>query len=263
MTGADLPEAVVRATDTLLDALDSRAPGLVEGLHLHGSLAWGEFFRHSDVDAAVTLTRRPDANDLAVLAWAHGEAARAVPDHPLDAFHCLVDDLRRPASGVGPVPVAREGGFVPAGVLADAPVRWAELATRGLTVVGTPASHVGVHHDPEGLAAYARHCLATQWRGVASELATGWRGAGRRDDAAPRYVLGVARLHHLLATGELTSASGAGRYVVARLDPYWHPIAREALRARETPDAPTAYARLTQRGRDVRDFVAWVVSVHA
>ncbi|MGO4957778.1 aminoglycoside adenylyltransferase domain-containing protein [Luteococcus sp. Sow4_B9] len=73
-------------------------------------------------------------------------------------------------------------------------------------------------------------------------------------------VLGVARLHHLLATGRMASKSEAGRYVANQLDEQWRPIGLEALRARERPDEPSRYRSANLRGRDVRDFVAWCVA---
>ena len=78
---------------------------------------------------------------------------------------------------------------------------------------------------------------------------------GRR----PGAVLGVARLHHLLARGELTSKSGAGRYILDALDRRWHRVAREALAVREEAGTAANYDDRTERGVDVRDFLAWAI----
>src|SRR5712692_5094651 len=53
-------------------------------------------------------------------------------------------------------------------------------------------------------------------------------------EAAAWCVLGVSRLHHLLATGAMTSKSGAGRHALAVFDSQWQAIIHEALRARES-----------------------------
>ncbi|HSZ28224.1 MAG TPA: hypothetical protein VK784_00530 [Pseudonocardiaceae bacterium] len=42
-------------------------------------------------------------------------------------------------------------------------------------------------------------------------------------------VLGVSRLHHLLATGTMTSKSGAGRHAQKAFGPRWQPIIAESL----------------------------------
>lgn len=50
-------------------AIDERAPGLVEGLYLHGSLALtGEFFPGSDIDFVAVLPARPGDAELGALA---------------------------------------------------------------------------------------------------------------------------------------------------------------------------------------------------
>lgn len=45
-------------------------------------------------------------------------------------------------------------------------------------------------------------------------------------------VLGVSRLHHLLATGTMTSRCGAGRYAQNVFDPCWQLIIAESLSLR-------------------------------
>jgi hypothetical protein len=68
------PLAVV---DRFLAEIDARAPGLVEGLHLHGSLGFGEYHPgHSDVDFVAVLSRRAGAGDLERLAL-HPDHLRA------------------------------------------------------------------------------------------------------------------------------------------------------------------------------------------
>lgn len=56
-----LPPLVHSTTSTFLAAIDASAPGLVEGLYLHGSLGFGEFFPdRSDVDFAAVLAERSE-----------------------------------------------------------------------------------------------------------------------------------------------------------------------------------------------------------
>ncbi len=253
-----LPDIVLTTATTLASSITTSSPGLLQALYLRGSLCWGEWFPSSDLDFTAVLTRRPDERDLSVLEAVH-EAINESVDFNVDGFYCIDDDLRRSPRLCPPLPVAHERRFSPTGTLDVNPVSWHELSERGITIFGKTPGELEIYTDEAELRAFTRDNLATYWRGIGRQLQAGWFLAGRKDETAAWCVLGVARLHHLLATGELTSKSGAGRYILERLDPRWHPIAREALRAREAPGAPTAYTSLTDRGRDTRDFVLWAV----
>jgi hypothetical protein len=83
---------------------------------------------------------------------------------------------------------------------------------------------------------------------------------GAHDDSVAYLGLGPARLHHLLVTKELTSKSGAGRYVRDSLDPRWNLIARESLRIRESPGTASLYDDSGQRGQDAQDLLTWLIA---
>lgn len=70
----------------------------------------------------------------------------------------------------------------------------------------------------------------------------------------------MSRLHHLLATGALTSKSGAGRYALTAFGPRWQPIVREALRVRERPADASEYEHDPDaRGRDNKEFTCMAI----
>lgn len=256
---AELPDEVRQVCATFLHAMNSSAEGLVDGLYLRGSLTWGEFFDSSDIDFTCVLSRRPAADDLLALEAAHTQIWFEHPQRNFDGHHVLLDDLRAPASQCPPVPVSHAGAFTESGDLDVNPVSWAELATRGIRLQGRDPQVLDIHHHPDELRAFTVDNLATYWARWARDLVLGWPVAGRRDDLVAWCTLGVARLHHLLATGQMTSKSGAGRYVLASLDERWHPLATEALRIREHPDEERTM-RSAQRGKLLRDFVAWCVA---
>jgi hypothetical protein len=134
-----------------------------------------------------------------------------------------------------------QGEFDPAGTIDINPVTWHELAERGLAVRGEIPE---VHTDRNELLAFTRNNLATFWSGTAEQVENGdLEALGGHDESVAFLGLGPARLHHLLATKELTSKSGAGRYVRDRLDP------RESLRIRENPRSSGLYEKAERRGR--------------
>ena len=85
---------------------------------------------------------------------------------------------------------------------------------------------------------------------------------GASEEACCWCVLGVARLHHLLVTGEMTTKSGAGRWGLTNYATRFHPVLREALRIRSgggSEPLPAALLAGERRGRATADFTAYVV----
>ncbi|MFJ8478472.1 aminoglycoside adenylyltransferase domain-containing protein [Kitasatospora sp. NPDC094011] len=256
-----LPPQVSRSTTTFLAAIDSSSPGLVAGLYLHGSLGFGEFYPgHSDIDYVAVLARAPDADALAALAAAHQAVRERHPKPDFDGFHLLRQDLARPPEVCPDLPCTQDGVFRAAAPFYDVnPVTWHELARHGVTVRGPALTKTDVWTNDAALRAYSHDNLATYWSGVAQSLADRPDEAST-DEATAWCVLGVSRLHHLLATGNLTSKSGAGRYALDAFEPRWRPIVTEALRIREASGVPSFYDGAPgRRGRDTTEFTAMAV----
>lgn len=261
-----LPDEVVDLTEDFLRCVDELAPGLVTDLYLHGSLCWGESFEDSDLDFVAVLDHTPTDDELDGLAQAHARVRDRFPERRFEGFHCRRTDLEGPPAAVAVVPVHYQGSFDPEGDIDVNLVTWHELAERGLVVRGElPA----VYTDLEDLVAFTRDNLGTYWRSVLAQVDTaidehGPGAVGGEDGTVAWVTLGVARLHHLLARRELTSKSGAGRYVLDSLDSRWQPLTVDALAIRERPGSASAYDDLgprgqDQRGEDLRDFLAWTV----
>jgi len=125
------------------------------------------------------------------------------------------------------------------------------------TFAGQSHESLGIWTDQERLLEFTRDNLDSYWRGNATALAA-QPNEGAREVACCWCVLGVARLDHLLVTGELTTKSGAGRWGLTYYPERFHRVLREALRIREGgldeyPDDDQS------RGQDTAAFTAYVV----
>jgi hypothetical protein len=106
---------------------------------------------------------------------------------------------------------------------------------------------------------YTANNLDTYWRNIAGQLATSFPNEpeAELDYVCCWCVLGVARLHHLIVTGEMTTKSGGGRWGLSYYDERWHRVLREALRLRE--GGKPKYDDQASRLEDTTDFTAYVV----
>jgi Domain of unknown function (DUF4111) len=255
-----LPAEVTAITGRFLALIDAGAPGLVTGLYLRGSLAFGEYFAgQSDIDFTVVLAERPGADQLAALASAHAAVYDAHPGPHFDGFHLLRTDLASPPGECPDLPCMFDGSFRPAGRFDVNPVSWHELARRAVVIRGPAVSEADVWTDDDALLAYSHANLTSYWAGVGEQLRV-QADAAVTPWAVAWCVLGVSRLHHLLATGALTSKSGAGRYALTAFGPRWQPIVREALRVRERPAEASDYDHdPASRGRDTKEFTGMAI----
>jgi hypothetical protein len=255
-----LPTEVTDVTSQFLRLIDASAPGLVTGLYLRGSLGFGEYFdERSDVDFTAILAGWPDAGQLEALAAAHAAVFEAHPHPHFDGFHLVPECLAQPPDQCSDLPCMFDGTFRPYGRFDVNPVSWHELARHGIAIRGPALTTGEVWTDDAALRAFTQANLTSYWAGVAQALVAHPAEASI-PEAAAWCVLGVSRLHHLLANGVMTSKSGAGRHALTAFGTQWHPIVCEALRAREQPDAPSAYdSDAAARARDTTAFTTMAI----
>lgn len=262
MAPTSLPVPVSDVCATFLAAVPA---GLVTGLYLRGGLGFGEWVPgQSDVDFIATLAHRPDARELRALRLAHEQVARAHPSLAFDGAHLLVGDLAADPAGCPDVPCILHRKFDDESAVHDGTVAWHELAWHGITVAGPHHSGLGIWTDPERLRQFTNDNLDTYWRANADALQK-MPLEGGSEDACCWCVLGVARLDHLLVTGEMTTKSAAGRWGLTHYPERFHRVLREALRIRHDirpgdGDEPPPEYPAEERGRDTADFTAYVVA---
>ena len=182
----------------------------------------------------------------------------AHPGVDFDGAHLLASDLARDPEDCPDVPCVLHRKFAAEARYDVSPVMWHELAWHGVTVSGPPLAGLDVWTSPEALAAFTRGNLDTYWRSNAEALQA-MPAEGEQEWACCWCVLGVARLHHLLVTGRMTTKTRAGEWGLTHYPERFHRVLREALRIRsggsdEYLDDDVA------RGLDTAAFTAYVVA---
>ncbi len=241
-------------TDTFLSLADETAPGLVEGLYLHGSIGFEEWYAgRSDIDFVAVLGRDAPVELLRDL---HAGVVETFRRPAFDGFFCSWDDLAAGPAGLE-LPCAQDGMFYDEGTLDVHPVTWHELAFHGVRLRGPRLDDVKIWTDQAALRSYTRDNLRDYWAEQVEVLRRFPDEAGK-PEIVTWYVLGTARLHHLLATDRLTSKTGAGYYAERVFDPRWHELLGEALsyRALGVTSADYEAARMAEQ---VVEFAAFVV----
>ena len=250
------PPEVRQICRSYLDLVDARVPGLVEGLYLHGSVVFGEWHPGvSDVDFLAVTSRRPAPDELAALREVHAEHATLDP-HRFDGCYVTWSGLAVPPDPEAGLPCILAGQWEDEGHYAVNPVTWHEVGRHGVTVRGPQAPEVWT--DDVALRRFSHDNLSSYWGANVPELARFPREAAA-PEAVAWFVLGTARLHHLLATGAMTSKDGAGRYAREAFGERWAWLADEALAARATGALTREHDPLVL-GAEVAAFAAMVVA---
>ncbi|WP_200216331.1 hypothetical protein [Micromonospora coerulea] len=212
-----------------------RVPGLVTGLLITGSIPLGDFQAWvSDIDFVAVMDAEPSPAQLAALPEVHAQ----LPSGPhYDGIYLTREQLAASSRVDDVAPQILAGEFTPAKPAGQLnPVTWLEVARHGVPVRG---DRPAVALDEDHLRAWLRGNLSGYW--------STWVAKARRelgtlvaDDPIPAEtmvwgVTGPSRLHHTLATGDVTTRSGACRYTAERF-PAWAELCDRAMRARAGAD---------------------------
>jgi len=248
------PDDVLTPVDALLERVDGVLPGLVDGAYLTGSVALGDFQPAiSDIDAVFVTSRPLEEADFIALEAIHQ------PSKPnVDVLYVTIDEVRNdPARARGPH--SHEGAFSRSGAFQANPVEWRTLQTRALTVRGRDLRD-DVWFDAAVLRAWNVHNLHDYWAGRLE-----WLRGCEPTDGIMRWeyglqwiVLGVSRLHHTIATLEITSKTGGGRYALTIADECWHPVIEASIALRRDRRAALTLSPQQLRA-DAVDLVDWLI----
>ncbi|MEO5808125.1 aminoglycoside adenylyltransferase domain-containing protein [Devosia sp.] len=249
------------ALGPFLGEVITRDPTLLIGFHLVGSIAQGDFHLHaSDIDFVAVLSRTPSRADLDGLAAAH-RTYSARPNVPLlDGIWVTAPDLTGGPDGLPDGPTTQDSHFIAAGQGNRNPVTWLMLRDQSRSMLGT-IDRDSLWNDPARLTDWLRQNADTYWRSwyVRSSNLLSRSGLAMLGSRAPMWgVLGISRQHYTLATGQITSKSGAGRYARDAFDQQWRPIIDECLAARAGASG-SLYRNPFARRRDALAFMATAV----
>lgn len=229
----DFADEARTAGEALLHILDAEAPGLVTGFHLTGSAALADFQPgRSDLDFVAVIARPLSDEDVAALDRVHDHYLSDGARPRLDGIWVSAADLAAGPDAAAPGPATRDGGFLPIAKGARDPVTWATLAASGLSLRGVLPPDLW--RDPRRLRAWTAANVERYWvprrRSAANLLRP--RGLLMLGDAELQWnVLGISRLVHTLATGEIVSKFDAGCAVLPSF-PLHKRVLEECLRLR-------------------------------
>lgn len=219
---------------TFLAIHDREAPGAIEALYVVGSLALGDWHGGpndlgnsdldvSDLDIVAVLAEPPDTEVTGQLATAFAMTAEAIAPISLDGPYVSWGDLVVPSMAVSR-PWTIDGVWhVDGDCFQLNPVTWRALSRYSITARGPDPSTIGIYDDDNDLREFLVGNLGGYWSEVQRELVGAIGEMTASEATLPANViewsvLGVARIHVTLETGEIVSKTEAGTRLLSRLD---------------------------------------------
>jgi hypothetical protein len=238
--------------------VDDKLPERIRGLYLAGSVALDDYRPgQSDVDFVAVSDTALEPSELGMLRWVHTELRRMLPGPELDGVYLTWPALAAAPVGLS-VPYCLRGRFEPKGDFAVNPVTWCILHRHALPLRG-PAKPV-VRHDDQMLREWCRERLRSYW-GSYVRIARGYgvhRLFSLTHEPVVWGVLGVARAHATIRTGDMISKTAAGAYALEAFPSRWSAIVRDAVAGRG--GGGSSYRNIFARRRELLAFMEYVIS---
>ena len=261
-----LPPDAATAIKSYLRFADRILPGGIIACAVTGSIALGAYRPgRSDIDLVAVIAdecrTRPDLlrrlrllhlsqMPRLVVGAARGRGVSAC----CNTVFIAESDVSLPVTEIRPIASHTGEIFDPAGAFDVNPVVWKELVDGGIAVRGLPISAWEVDAQPEVLRPWIQTNLREYWAPLAAQLRDrppqNSKALLHRLLTSPRgltagtvswCVLGPARMHRTLMTGEIVGKEEAGRHALNAF-PQHAPITEVALaklRGARIPSAPS------------------------
>lgn len=219
-----LPEEAARAVESYLRIADRLLPGAVTACAVGGSIALDAYRPgRSDIDVIAVLSDewRVHRSLMARLRLLHlaqvprltVRAARGMGFSACcNTVFVWQSEITRAVTEIHPVASHVGEVFVSQGAFDVNPVIWKELVDGGISVRGGPVSDWNLDSEPGELRNWVARNIREYWAPLAESARRGRRtlSAG----AVEWCLLGPARMHHTLLTGEIISKEDAGRHAL-------------------------------------------------
>jgi Domain of unknown function (DUF4111) len=257
MNDARIPTSIRPLLDDYLGLLRDRVPDLADACYLHGSIALNAFNdRLSDIDFITVLRHRPTADELTCLRSIHQNLATKYPRWKMDGSYLQWQDLGLLSDRIVPSPYVADGIYHPQGYRDINLVTWWLLKHHGIALFGTSPQTLTFTVSWDELVARMHENLHSYWRS--------WTRSPTRvpqlltDYGVQWAVLGILRLWYAFREGDIVSKTDAGRSALTHLPERWHPIVREAIALRESPDRSSYTSRIC-RAYDAVRFLRYII----
>jgi len=254
-----LPSEVSATMSAYVRLVDEKLPERIRGLYLTGSLALDDYRPgRSDIDFVAVTDTALHSSELRILRRVHAELRRTAPEPKLDGVYLTWAALTAAPIGLL-VPYCLRNWFACKGDFAVNPVTWCTLHRHPLALRG-PAKP-DVHHDDQMLREWCRARLRRYWgRWVRSARGYGVnRLRSLRREQVVWGILGVARAHATIKTGDMISKTAAGEYALKVFPSSWSGIVRKALAGRGGSEK-SSYPNIFTRRKDALAFMEYVIS---
>ncbi|MDN5774446.1 MAG: DUF4111 domain-containing protein [Brevibacterium aurantiacum] len=216
-----LPKDVAYAVGAYLRSADQLLPGAVTACAVGGSIALDAYRPgRSDIDVIAVLSDewKGHRSLMARLRLLHLSqvprlTARAARGMGFSACCNTVfiweSEVAHPVTQIRPVASHVGEVFDSHGAFDVNPVIWKELVDGGISIRGGPVSDWGLDPEPGELRSWVARNLREYWAPLADSAHSGRR---RLSAGTVEWCLvGPARMHHTLLTGEIISKEAAGR----------------------------------------------------
>ncbi len=228
----EMPDDVRSVVTRYLQRVDESLHNRIEGLYLVGSLALDDYQAgQSDIDFVAVTDDPLTAEEMDRMEAVHQALLIGGGLPWFDGIYVTWSDLEHNPENAGSVPSSHEGQFKRSAGFEANPVTWLILRNHPSPIRG-PVPRVW--HDRDLLQRWNLHNLNSYWASLAAQLEAG--AARLPEEAIPRMIAwcvpGVVRLAYTIATGDVTSKSGACRYALTTYPERWCPIISEALAIR-------------------------------